>query len=268
MAKDIKDLRKQLIKKAKKQVQERYSEKDVHIIRAVSVLGDLDNAFNLLAENVIEWYGAHFPEMERIVKDNEAFLTIVKDIGEREEISAKTLEKALGESDKAKMLEEKAKKSMGSPISKSALAEIRKLAENALKLKEERKKLQAFIEKEMTKYAHNFSEIAGPVLGARLLAAASGLKPLALMPASTVQLLGAEKALFRHLKNKKSKGPKYGLIYGHPLVKMVPGKHKGKVARSLAGKLSLAARADYFESKKDVAKEMIAGLEERVKQLD
>jgi len=267
MARDIQALRKQLIRKARKQVQVRYSEKDVHIIRAVSVLNDLDSAFNLLAENVIEWYGAHFPEMHSLVSSNEAFLKIVKEIGERKGITAKALSKALGETEKGKAVEEKAKKSMGSAIPKNALDELRKLAGNALALREERKELQAFLEKEMEKLAPNFSKVAGPILGARLMAQASGLKQLALMPSSTVQLLGAEKALFRHLKNKKSRGPKYGLIYGHLLVKMVPGKHKGKVARSLAGKIVLAARADYFGNKKDIAKEMTAGLEKRAKEL-
>jgi nucleolar protein 56 len=268
MAKDIEQLRKSLIRKAKKQVQERYSEKDVHIIRAVSVLGDLDNAFNLLAENVIEWYSAHFPEMHSLVRDNEVFLKIVSEIGEREKVSEKSLSKLLGESGKAKDVEKKAKKSMGSNIPKTALHELRQLAENALKLKEERKKLQAFIEKQMEKLAPNFSKMAGPILGARLLAQAGGLKQVAMMPSSTLQLLGAEKALFRHLKNKKSKGPKYGFIYGHPLVKMVPGKHKGKVARSLAGKIVLAARADFFGEKKDIATKMQKELEQRVKQLE
>ncbi len=266
MPKDIQQLRKQLIRKAKKQVQAKYSEKDVHIIRAVSVLGDLDSAFNLLAENCIEWYSAHFPELYAIVRDNEVYLRIAE-MGERQGISAKKLSKLIEESEKAKLIEEKAKKSMGSTLPKKALQEIKLLAQNALSLKEERKELQQFIEEEMEGLAPNFSKIAGPVLGARLLAAASGLKQLAMMPSSTMQLLGAEKALFRHLRNKKSKGPKYGFIYGHPLVKKVPGKHKGKVARSLASKLVLAARADYFGSKKDVAKEMLAGLEARAKEL-
>ena len=165
------------------------------------------------------------------------------------------------------MVEEKAKKSMGSPVQKKALEELQLLASNALSLKSGRKRLQEFIEKEMEKLAPNFSKIAGGVLGARLMANAGGLKQLAMMPASTMQLLGAEKALFRHLKNKKINGPKYGFIYGHSFVKQVPSKNKGKVARSVASKLVLAARADYFGNKRDVSKEMIADLEKRVAKL-
>jgi len=267
MAKDIKQLRKALIRKARKQVQIRYSEKDVHVIRAVSALNDLDSTFNLLAENVIEWYSSHFPELSKVIKDNESHLKIVKEIGEREKISQKTLSKTLGENEKAALLEEKAAKSMGSPIPKQALEQLQLLAGNALKLKEERKEIQDFIASEIEKMAPNFSKVAGPIMAARLMAQASGLKQLAMMPASTIQLLGAEKALFRHLKNKKSKGPKYGILYGHPLVKKVPGKHKGKVARTLASKLVLAIRADYFGNKKDISKEMNQELEERIKNL-
>jgi len=267
MPRDIKQLRNALIKRAKRQVQVKYSERDVHIIRAVSVLSDLDSAFNLLAENTIEWYSAHFPEMHSLIRDNETYLKIVSEIGDKKGISEKKLSSMFGESDKSKQVEEKAKKSMGSELPPNALKEIQALAANALKLKEERKKLEEFITGNMEKLAPNFSELAGPILGARLVAAASGLEKLAMMPSSTVQLLGAEKALFRHLKNKQSKGPKYGLIYGHPLIKMVPGKHKGKLARTLASKLALAARTDFFNSKKRVAKEMIAELEARAKQL-
>jgi len=267
MAQDIEALRKRLIGRAKKQVQVKYAETDVHIIRAVSVLNDLDNAFNLLAEDCVEWYSSHFPELYSIVRDNEAFLKIVSGIGERKGISEKALAKALGESAKAKDVEAKARASMGSDIPQQALKEIMGLAENALGLKGKRKEMQAFIEKEMEKLVSNFSRAAGPVLGARLLAQANGLKQLALMPSSTLQLLGAEKALFRHLKNKKSKGPKYGFIYGHPLVRNALAKHKGKLARSLAGKLVLCARADFFGEKKDIATAMMAALEEKAKRL-
>ena len=267
MAKTIEQMRRDLINRAKKQVQEKYSEKDVHIIRAVSLLSDLDNAFNLLAENCIEWYGSHFPELQSLVKNNEVYLKIVQEFGEKEKISGKKLETLLGESEKAKPVEAKAKKSMGSKIPEKAMKEIRALAENALKLKQERKEIQEFIEEEMGKLAPNFSDLAGAVLGARLLASASGLKQLAMMPGSTIQLLGAEKALFRHLKNKKSKGPKYGFIYGHTLLKSVSGKHKGRVARSLASKLVLCARTDYFGSKKGLGKKMLAELEKKTAQL-
>lgn len=267
MQTDIERLRKTLIKKAKKQVQLHYSEKDVHVARAVSLLEDIDSAFNLLSEDCIEWYATHFPELYPAVKDNSVYLKIVDAFGEREKMDAKSVLQIAGSPEKAKLIEEKAKKSIGSPLPKSALAEIKMLASNALRLKEERGKLQSFIETEMNAIAPNFSKIAGHVLAARMLAAAGGLKQIALMPSSTVQLLGAEKALFRHLRDKRNKGPKYGYIFGHPLIKATPSRNKGKVARTLAAKIALAARADFFGEKKDIATGMLAEVEKRAKGL-
>jgi len=109
--------------------------------------------------------------------------------------------------------------------------------------------------------------VAGTVLGARLIAGAGGLKQLALLPSSTIQLLGAEKALFRHLRNKRIKGPKHGLLYQHAMVKRVPAKHKGKVARSVAAKIAIAARADFFKSKGKVGENLQKELQQRVEAL-
>jgi nucleolar protein 56 len=137
------------------------------------------------------------------------------------------------------------------------------LALNALRLKEERESLLKFIEQEMAAIAPNFSKIAGPLLAARLLAEACSLKRLAVLPSSTIQLLGAEKALFRHLRNRQAKPPKYGLIYTNAFVQKTPRKNRGKMARALAGKLSIAIREDYF-GKKDISKALLQGLEKRL----
>ncbi|MBN2067568.1 MAG: NOP58 family protein [Candidatus Diapherotrites archaeon] len=263
----IQQLRKQLIKKAKKQVQVRYAESDVHIIRAVSLLQDLDAGFNLLAENCIEWYSAHFPELHNIVKDNETYLKLVQELGDRANFTEKNAAEIIKERERRKRVLDAAKKSMGSEIQKDVLEAIKMLSKNALSLKKERLLLESLIGKQMQGYAPNTAGLAGPILGARLIAAASGLKQLAMMPASTIQLLGAEKALFRHIRDRKIKGPKYGHIYGHALVKKQPAKHKGKVARSLAGKLSIAARADYFHGE-NISEKLKQELEERAKQLD
>ncbi len=262
------DLRKKLIRKSKKRMQQRYAESDVHIIRAVAVLQDLDNTFNLLAENTIEWYSAHFPELHQLLKDNGQYLQLVCFLGERKNFTEKKVGETVKEKKKGKKIAAAARKSMGSPLSKEVLDAIKLLAFNALNLKQERALLEKLIEKEMQGYAPNTAELAGPILGARLLAAASGLKQLAMMPASTIQLLGAEKALFRHLRNKNVKGPKYGLIYGHSLVKKMPGKHKGKVARSLAAKIAIAGRADFFGKRGGIGEKLQKELQERIKQLD
>lgn len=263
----MRQLRQKLIQKAKKQVQIRYAESDVHIIRAVSLLQDLDASFNLLAENCIEWYASHFPELQQQLRNNELCLQLICTLGERKNYSEKKLEEIVKEKEKVNGIIAAAVKSMGSEVKADVLNALKLLAENSLNLKKERVALEKMIEKEMSAYAPNTALIAGPVLAARLLAAAGGLRQLALMPASTIQLLGAEKALFLHLRNPKIKGPKYGFLYQHSLVKIVQPKHKGRVARSVAAKLAIAARLDFFGGKEKIAEKMLIELKEKIKQL-
>ncbi len=262
---EIEKLRKKLIGKAKKQVQEKYAGRESHVIRAAAVLQDLDACFNLLAEHCIEWYSMHFPELKGMVKDNQAFLKLVYFVGERGKFSEKGVKEQAGEKN-VKRIVAAAKKSMGSAIEEGMLKEVQLLALNALNLREERDFLLRFIEKEMEAVAGNFSKVAGALLAAKLLGEAGSLRKLALMPSSTIQLLGAEKALFRHLRNKQVKPPKHGLIYMHPLVQKVARGNRGKMARALAGKLGIAAKADYF-GKTDIAAKLQQDLEQRFNQL-
>src|SRR4030065_417735 len=111
----------------------------------------------------------------------------------------------------------------------------------------------------------NFSAVAGPLLGARLLSVAGSLDRLAMMPSSTIQLLGAEKALFRHLKGE-GKAPKYGILFGHPLIQQATKETKGKVARLVAAKLSIAARLDRFAGK-DEGESLRKQLEESMRKI-
>ncbi len=260
----IDELRKSLIGKAKKQVQEKYSGRESHAIRAVAVLQDLDASFNLLTEHCIEWHSMHFPELQRVVNDNQAILKLIYFLGDRKEFTEKKVKEHLP--DKADSVVKAAAKSMGSKVDEAVLGEIRLLALNALQLREERDVLLKFIESEMDAVAKNFSEVAGCLLGAKLLGEAGSLEKLAMMPSSTIQLLGAEKALFRHLKNRSAKPPKHGFILMHPLVQKTPRKNKGKMARALAGKLSIAARSDFF-GKKGISPKLIKELENRQNEL-
>lgn len=257
-------LRKRLIEKSKKKVSEAYTGRDYHIVKAVNLLEDLDSVFNLLSENARDWYSAHFPELNVVVQDNESYLKLME-LGGRKNFKEKNILKVFNKKEKAKEIEIKAANSMGSEIGKEDLSQIQVLAENALSIKKEREELAKYIEKLMKSLLPNFTEIAQPLIGAKLLSKAGSVKRLALMPSSTVQILGAEKALFRHLK-KKAKPPKYGVIFAHPLLREVGKEKRGKIARSLAGKLSIAVKEDYF-GKKNIAKELKKKLDKRVKEV-
>ncbi|MEM0360604.1 MAG: hypothetical protein QXK06_04695 [Candidatus Diapherotrites archaeon] len=258
-------LRKELIKKTKRQVLEHYTGRDVHIIRAINVLEDIDFVFNLLFEDVREWYSVHFPELEKIVKGNETFLALVAELCERSKFSEQNILTVYQNKEMAKKIAEAAQKSVGSPLEEKDCLRIQKLADKAIGLKKQRNALASYIESEMNTQMPNFSKIAGPLLGARLLNAAGSLKRLAMMPSSTIQVMGAEKALFQHLKTG-SKPPKHGFIFQHPLMRSVKRKNRGKIARALANKLSLAAKEDYF-GRKDTGDKMLEALEKRAQEL-
>ncbi|MBI4210370.1 MAG: NOP58 family protein [Candidatus Diapherotrites archaeon] len=263
----IEELRKKLISSARRNVQEKYSEKDVHIIKAVNILEDLDPIANLLIEQLREWHAVHFPELNDLVHDNDTYAKLVAEIGNR---AGFTGGKAVMEIVKDEALAEKiagaVKGSMGAQASEKDIAEIKALALNCTNLRQEREYLAKYIEQEMNREMPNFTQIAGAIIGAKILAKAGGKKKLAFMPASTIQLIGAEKALFMHFRNNVP-GPKYGYLFQHPLVKAARDDHKGRIARSIAAKLAIAARVDYFRGDSKTA-EIGHGLEERAQALE
>ncbi|PAV72840.1 hypothetical protein WR25_19010 [Diploscapter pachys] len=215
---------------------------DTMIVQAVSLLDDLDKELNNYVMRVREWYGWHFPELGKIIQDHQAFAKIVKEIGMRQNAVNTDLSAILPEELESKLKEE-AEISMGTDISDIDLLHIRALCDQVLELTQYRAQLFDYLKNRMTALAPNLTVLLGELVGARLISHAGSLVSLAKAPASTVQLLGAEKALFRSLKMKKDT-PKYGLIYHAQLITSAPPKLKGKMARKLASKSALAARID------------------------
>lgn len=258
-------LKEKLTKKTKEKVAEAFTAKDVHVIKAVNLIDELDKMANLISENTREWHSTHFPELNSLVEDNETYLKLVL-LGNRKNFTEKKIIEVYKNKEKAKKIESKAKDSMGAKLSEETLKQIKGLAEKGIEIKKQRNELTKFIEKEMKEMLPNFSELAEPLISARMLSKAGSIKKLALMPSSTIQLLGAEKALFNHIKSG-AKPPKYGFLFGHPMLKKVKRSEQGKFARTLAGKLTIAIRQDFFKGKKDVT-EIKKELEKRVTELN
>ncbi|MDN5358743.1 MAG: nucleolar protein 56 [Candidatus Diapherotrites archaeon] len=258
------DLRKKVMEKTKKKVEEAYTEKDRYIIQAIEALDDLDAAYNLLVERLREWYGLHFPEVNQLVKDHEKFVRLVSEIGAREKMTKDVLEAVLGEK-LAERVAEVASQSMGTELSGDDLKMIQDFASRVKELKEMRDRLADYIREQMEKIAPNVAAVAGPLLGARLISKAGGLKKLAMLPASTIQVLGAEKALFKHLA-KGTPPPKHGILFQHPLVRNAKRWQRGKIARAIAAKLAIAAREDYFGGK-DISEQLLKEIEQRVEEI-
>ncbi|CAG8594692.1 3930_t:CDS:2 [Ambispora gerdemannii] len=226
---------------------------DTMIIQAIGLLDDLDKELNTYSMRVKEWYGWHFPEMSRIVVDNLAYAKVVQKMGFRSNAQKTDFSDILPE-DIEKDLKEAAEISMGTEIAEDDILNIRFACDQVVSLSEYRAELFQYLQNRMSAIAPNLTTLVGDLVGARLIAHAGSLMSLAKAPASTVQILGAEKALFRALKTKHDT-PKYGLIYHASLVGQAAQKNKGKVARVLATKTSLAARIDALGEEKDTAAE-------------
>ncbi len=264
MANSFNEIREKLIAETKKQVKEKYSSRDLHLVKAVSVIDELDESFNELSEHCIEWFGMHFPELQLLLNDNEVYLNCVL-LGERKNFSKKYLIAFYKNEKKIEEILSKVNTSMGANLSEKDLIEIQSLARNALNLKKFRKELVEFIEQGMKEVAPNFSYLCGGLLGARFLAHSGSLEKLAFLPSSTLQVLGAEKSLFQHLKTH-SNPPKHGYLFQHPMLKELKPKQKGKIARALAAKLAIAVKEDFF-GKAFIAKDLEKSLLKRLEQV-
>jgi len=212
------------------------------IIQAIALLDDLDKELNTYAMRVKEWYGWHFPEMAKIINDNLAYAKVILLMGFRSNASNTDLSSVLPEEIEG-AIKAAAEISMGTDVTDEDLDNIRALAEQVVDFTEYRAQLSGYLATRMQAIAPNLTALVGDLVGARLIAHAGSLIKLAKSPASTIQILGAEKALFRALKTKHDT-PKYGLIYHASLVGQATGKNKGKIARMLATKTALGLRVD------------------------
>jgi len=217
---------------------------DLHIIQAINSLDEIDKIANALSSRLREWYGLHFPELENVIDSINGYAQIVL-AGKRESLTKKIFEDAGFPDSKVEMLSLVASKSRGGDISEKNLEIVQSMAKQMLDLHELRKNLEEHVESEMDIVAPNISAILGTAVGARILGRAGSLTKLASMPASTVQVIGAEKALFRALKTG-AQPPKHGLLFQHTLVHAAPRWQRGKIARAIAAKAVIAARVDVY----------------------
>lgn len=195
-----------------------------------------------------EWYSYHFPELVKIVPDNYLYAKVARFIGSRKDLTEdklEELEELVMDTTKAQAIFEAARVSMGMDISPIDLINIERFATRVVDLAEYRKQLSTYLSSRMHNVAPNLTTLVGEQVGARLISHAGSLTNLAKYPASTVQILGAEKALFRALKTKGNT-PKYGLIFHSTYIGRAGSKNKGRVSRYLANKCSIASRIDCF----------------------
>ncbi|KAF3645107.1 nucleolar protein 56 [Capsicum chacoense] len=224
---------------------------DNMVTQAIVLLDTLDKDINTFAMRVREWYSWHFPELVKIVNDNYLYAKVAKFVDDKSQLSEdkiSALTEIVGDEDKAKEIVEAAKASMGQDLSPVDLINVKLFAQRVMDLVEYRKNLYDYLVAKMHDIAPNLAALIGEVVGARLISHAGSLTNLAKCPSSTLQILGAEKALFRALKTKGNT-PKYGLIFHSSFIGRASARNKGRMARYLANKCSIASRLDCFLDK-------------------
>jgi len=241
------------------------AKRDQHAIQTARAIDDLDKTLNLFAGRTREWYGLHFPEMDRLIEGHDTYVRLIADLGKRNNFTEAALEKEGLPKEKAKALAEAAKRSMGAEIGDKDLEWMRVFCNQILDLFKLRDRAEKQLDELMKDVAPNMSFLMGSILSAKLISIAGSLDRLAMMPASTLQVLGAERALFRALKTG-ARPPKHGIIFQYAAIHQAPRWQRGKIARALSGRLSIAARIDAFKGE-FMGEALKKGLDKRIDEI-
>lgn len=226
-------------------VKETSEKLDLHLVQAVNTLDEIDEIINTISTRIREWYGLHFPELDYLLQNIITYANIVRDAGSRENITKELLSQLEVPEKKIDLIQQAISKSQGGDLTVESSESLKILASEVIKLSELRTNLSSTIENLMEILAPNLKNILTAIIGARLIAKAGSLLRLAQMPSSTIQIIGAEKALFRALKTG-TRPPKHGLIFQHPSVNSAPKWQRGKIARALSSKIAIAVRIDVY----------------------
>jgi len=221
---------------------------DNMIIQAIAILDKLKKDINTFAMRVKEWYGWHYPELHKVVVDNEKYCKLVLIIQHKEKVKDEALPAILevvNDEAVAQKVLDGARVSMGGELSEVDMVNIQTFAQRVSRLIELRDQSQEYLQSKIGSVSPNLGALMGDVITARLISHAGSLTNLAKYPASTLQILGAEKALFRALK-ARGNTPKYGLIFNTWAISKAKGKNKGRISRFLANKAAIASRIDCF----------------------
>jgi len=215
--------------------------RDMFLIQAINAMDEIDESTGKLIERLREWHAIHFPELDKI-KNNEKYVKLIVEYGDKDSIIEN---ESLDEIDISNQ-------STGAEIEGYDLEVLQEFAGSVKSLQDTKKSITDYVDQKMNEIAPNLSDLVGSSLGAKLIAHIGGIEKLALLPSSTIQIMGAEKALFRHKKTGE-RPPKHGLIYQHPEIRGARWWLKGKIARALAAKITLAVRKDVYSGKFDPA---------------
>lgn len=243
-------LREFSLKQSELKITEESTRLDLQAMQAVLALDELDKMINILGTRVKEWYEIHFPEILQFYEDPVELCKFISDIGDRRNLDEEKLERTRFSDNKKKALLNAAQKSRGGIFREEDMEHLLMLSNHVKETYEIRKRMSNLVENVMKQIAPNLTQILGATIGARLIAKAGGLEKLAVLPSSTIQILGAEKAIFRAIKTG-ARPPKHGIIFQHTLIHDAKKWQRGRIARALAAKIAIAARVDLYRRELD-----------------
>lgn len=247
-------------------VQEASEQLDLHISQSINALDEIDKILNTVGTRMREWYGLHFPELDNLLQNIATYANIVSKVGKRDEITVEFLQTLDIPENKIEIIRMTANRSKGGKITEDNLLILQSLANEVISLAQIRKTLEDHIDISMEMISPNLKELLTATVGARLIAKAGSLKRLASLSSSTIQILGAEKALFRTLKTGANP-PKHGLLFQHPVIHSAPKWQRGKLARAISSKAAIAARVDLYSRNPESSNALASKLNDRITEI-
>ena len=262
----IKQLRDFSLKWSSLKIKEASEQLDLHISQSINALDEIDKISNTLGTRMREWYGLHFPELDNLMQNINSYAHIVAYCGERDNITKDFLKSIEIPENKIEIITGVSNRSRGGKITDQNLLIVQDIAQQVIALNKIRKNLEIHIENTMEDIAPNVKGLLTASVGARLISKSGSLKKLASLSASTIQILGAEKALFRTLKTG-SNPPKHGILFQHPVIHSAPKWQRGKMARAIAAKTAIAARLDTYGHDPTANKNLLSKLTNRITEI-
>ena len=256
------ELREKMLQSAKEGIKSAYSSEEYALIQAVNADLETEKSMNLAYERLTEWFGIYFPEVR--MNNADTLASLAHAIATKS-MTKEAIEEALKDPQRAEQIFDKAKQTIGRKMNDEEKHTVATFTKMLSDMSQSMDKLETYIKAASQRILPNVSYLTDEKIAAELLAKAGSMERLAIMPASTVQLLGAEKALFKHLKFG-SKPPKYGVLFKMPVINGAPREIRGKIARAYATKICIALKADYY-SKNFIAKKLKENLDATIKRI-
>lgn len=253
-----------MLKRAKEGISAAYKNEEFALIQAINAYLETSKSYNLAYERLSEWYGIYYPEVK--VNNPKTLADLAMVLNSSDEISEEKIKSIIEDSQKAESIFRKATATIGRKMNVNEQSALIGFARLSGGMHDALQELEAYIKKASTDLMPNTTYLTDEKIAAELLSKAGSLERLATMPAGTVQLLGAEKALFKHIKFG-SKPPKYGVLFKMPEISNGPRDKRGRIARAYATKISIALKADYF-SKKFIAEKLKEDLQKTIKKIN